>query len=49
VKTPALGALVNRVDRSDRIAPWTFGTAALMRNLGTRGLLGPRDSRGHSY
>ena len=40
VKTPALGALVNRVDRSDRIAPWTFGAAALMRNLGARGLLG---------
>jgi len=40
VKTPALGALVNRVDRSDKIAPWTFGAAALMRNLGARGLLG---------
>ena len=34
-----LGALVNRVDTSDRIAPWTFGTAALMRNLAGRGLL----------
>ena len=42
VKTPLLGALVNRVDRSDRIAPWTFGVAALMANLGARGLLGPR-------
>jgi len=29
VATPLLGALVNRVDRSDRIAPWTFGVAAL--------------------
>ena len=41
VKTPLLGALVNRVDRSDRIAPWTFGAAALMRNLAARGLLAP--------
>ena len=35
-----LGALVNRVDRSDRIPPWTFGLGALMRNLAARGLLG---------
>jgi fumarylacetoacetate (FAA) hydrolase family protein len=40
VQTPLLGALVNRVDRADRISPWTFGTAALMRNLAVRGLLG---------
>ncbi|HET9047272.1 MAG TPA: fumarylacetoacetate hydrolase family protein [Casimicrobiaceae bacterium] len=39
VHTPTLGALVNRVDTSDRIAPWTFGSAALMRNLARRGLL----------
>jgi fumarylacetoacetate (FAA) hydrolase family protein len=39
VRTPGLGALVNRVDTSDRIAPWTFGSAALMRNLASRGLL----------
>ncbi|MEP6679801.1 MAG: fumarylacetoacetate hydrolase family protein [Betaproteobacteria bacterium] len=39
VRTPSLGALVNRVDTSDRIAPWTFGSAALMRNLAKRGLL----------
>ncbi len=39
VSTPRLGALVNRVDRSDAIAPWTFGTGALMRNLARRGLL----------
>ncbi|MGR2740521.1 fumarylacetoacetate hydrolase family protein [Billgrantia sp. Q4P2] len=25
IATPALGALVNRVDRSDRLPPWTFG------------------------
>jgi fumarylacetoacetate (FAA) hydrolase family protein len=39
VSTPTLGALVNRVDTSDRITPWTFGTAALMRSLAKRGLL----------
>ena len=40
VATPRLGALVNRVNHSDKIAPWTFGTAALMKNLARRGLLG---------
>ncbi|WP_043529917.1 fumarylacetoacetate hydrolase family protein [Litchfieldella xinjiangensis] len=25
ITTPALGGLVNRVDRSDRLPPWTFG------------------------
>jgi fumarylacetoacetate (FAA) hydrolase family protein len=35
-----LGALVNRVERSDRIAPWTYGLGALMRSLAARGLLG---------
>ncbi len=39
VTTPKLGALVNRVLHSDRIAPWTFGAAALMKNLARRGLL----------
>jgi fumarylacetoacetate (FAA) hydrolase family protein len=39
VSTPLLGALVNRVDHADKIAPWTFGTAALMRNLAERVLL----------
>jgi fumarylacetoacetate (FAA) hydrolase family protein len=39
IATPLLGALVNRVEHSDRIAPWTFGTGALMRNLAQRGLL----------
>jgi len=36
VATPRLGALVNRVNRSDRIAPWTFGTRALMESLARR-------------
>ena len=39
VTTPRLGALVNRVNHTDKIAPWTFGTTALMKNLGQRGLL----------
>jgi fumarylacetoacetate (FAA) hydrolase family protein len=39
VSTPALGRLVNRVDHTDQIAPWTFGAAALMNNLARRGLL----------
>jgi fumarylacetoacetate (FAA) hydrolase family protein len=36
VSVPALGRLVNRVDRSDRISPWTFGIGALMANLRSR-------------
>jgi fumarylacetoacetate (FAA) hydrolase family protein len=39
VATPRLGALVNRVNHSDKITPWTFGTTSLMKNLATRGLL----------
>jgi fumarylacetoacetate (FAA) hydrolase family protein len=39
IATPKLGALVNRVDHSDKIRPWTFGAFALMRNLAQRGLL----------
>ncbi len=39
VSTPALGALVNRVERSDRIEPWTMGAGTLMRNLVRRGLI----------
>ena len=40
IASEKLGALVNRVDHADRIAPWTFGTRALMENLARRGLLG---------
>ncbi|HZY19665.1 MAG TPA: fumarylacetoacetate hydrolase family protein [Ramlibacter sp.] len=40
VSTPALGTLANRVNTSDRIPPWTYGTGALMRDLARRGLLG---------
>jgi fumarylacetoacetate (FAA) hydrolase family protein len=39
VSTPLLGRLVNRVEHTDRIAPWTFGTTALMKSLAARGLL----------
>jgi fumarylacetoacetate (FAA) hydrolase family protein len=39
VTTPKLGALVNRVNHTDKIAPWTFGATALMKNLAQRGLI----------
>ncbi|MCH2393993.1 fumarylacetoacetate hydrolase family protein [Oceanibaculum sp.] len=39
IASAKLGKLVNRVNRTDRIPPWEFGTRALMRNLATRGLL----------
>ena len=40
VSTPKLGTLVNRVNHTDKIAPWTFGLSELMLNLAFRGLLG---------
>ena len=39
IRCDPLGALVNRVTATDACAPWTFGAAALMRNLAARGLL----------
>ncbi|WP_456696612.1 fumarylacetoacetate hydrolase family protein [Aeromicrobium sp. P5_D10] len=39
IREPRLGALVNRVRTSEVCEPWTFGTAALFRNLAQRGLL----------
>jgi fumarylacetoacetate (FAA) hydrolase family protein len=39
VAVPALGMLANRVQRTDRAAPWRFGITALMRNLAGRALL----------
>ncbi len=36
IATPKLGALVNRVERTDAIAPWTFGAGALLRFLASR-------------
>ncbi|HET6522643.1 MAG TPA: fumarylacetoacetate hydrolase family protein [Geminicoccaceae bacterium] len=42
ISAPELGALINRVDACDAVAPWTFGVGALMRNLAARGLLDRR-------
>jgi len=39
IRADALGALVNRVNHCDKVAPWTFGVNDLMRNLSARGLL----------
>ncbi|HXV31327.1 MAG TPA: fumarylacetoacetate hydrolase family protein, partial [Sinorhizobium sp.] len=39
ISSPALGSLTNTVRLSTDCPPWTFGTAALMRNLANRGLL----------
>ena len=39
IAAPELGALINRVGRSDRIPPWTLGAGGLMRNLAARGVL----------
>jgi fumarylacetoacetate (FAA) hydrolase family protein len=43
VSTPTLGTLVNRVNHTDKIPPWTFGISALMDNLARRGLLADRN------
>ena len=40
IASAPLGRLVNTVRPCDEVAPWTFGTRALMQNLGRRGLLG---------
>ena len=39
IRSPKLGTLTNRVNHCDKVPPWTFGLAALMRNLAGRGLL----------
>jgi fumarylacetoacetate (FAA) hydrolase family protein len=39
IAAPGLGRLANRIRPTDQCEPWTFGTAALMRNLARRGLL----------
>jgi len=39
VANPRLGTLTNRVVHCADAPPWTFGVAALMRNLANRGLL----------
>lgn len=40
IEAAPLGTLVNRVNHSESIAPWSFGASALMHNLARRGLLG---------
>ena len=39
IRASRLGTLVNRVNHTDKIPPWNFGSQALFRNLGERGLL----------
>jgi fumarylacetoacetate (FAA) hydrolase family protein len=39
IASPKLGHLSNRVVSTATAEPWTFGTAALMRNLALRGLI----------
>jgi fumarylacetoacetate (FAA) hydrolase family protein len=39
VSTPSLGCLVNRVNTTDQIPPWTYGISALMRDLARQGRL----------
>ena len=39
IEAPKLGRLVNRMMPTDQCEAWSFGTAALMRNLARRGLL----------
>src|SRR3954470_13054473 len=39
IAAPQLGKLTNRMRSSDECEPWTFGVAALMRNLAKRGIL----------
>jgi len=36
IASPALGTLVNTVQRSDAIPPWTYGTGALLNHLRSR-------------
>ena len=38
IVSPALGALVNRMQHCDATAPWSFGIRALYQNLARRGL-----------
>ena len=45
ISTPSLGTLVNTVQRSDGIEPWTFGVRALYNNLARRGLLAATGAR----
>jgi fumarylacetoacetate (FAA) hydrolase family protein len=37
IRSPALGALINRVTYADEAEPWTYGTGALLETLKARG------------
>lgn len=39
IGSPRLGTLINRINHSDKITPWTFGVTELVRNLAKRGLV----------
>ena len=39
ISSPKLGALSNRINYCNRIAPWTYGVSDLLRNLAARGLI----------
>ena len=39
IRSARLGELCNRVNHSEKAAPWTFGLRAFMANLAQRGLL----------
>ena len=39
IRAPRLGALMNRVNHTDKIPQWNFGSQALFTNLAERGLL----------
>ena len=39
IASPSLGALTNRVRRTEDVEPWTFGIHALIASLAARGLL----------
>ncbi len=39
IRSPRLGALINRVNLCDRIPEWSYGVTELMRNLSARGLI----------
>jgi len=40
IKAPGLGTLINRVNHSNKVRPWSFGFADLMNNLANRHLIG---------
>lgn len=39
IRSRHLGGLINRVNTSDQVSPWTFGLRGLFANLAARGLL----------